>query len=86
MNIEQEFINNSHHSYLKPYLIEHFLYYGRNSSAFPNDYSSLIKDVKLLSIIKSTKVNFEWKIELTKNCLNKAKELLNDLQVLTKKQ
>ena len=86
MNIEHQFINTAHHTYLKPYLIEHFLYYGRNSSAFPNDYSSLIKDVKLLSIIESTKVNLEWKIDLTKHCLNKANELLNDLQVLTKKQ
>ena len=86
MNIEQEFINKSHHSFLKPYLIEHFLYYGRNSSAFPNDYSSIIKDVTLLSIIESTKVNFKWKIELTKSCLNKVIELLNDLQILTKKE
>jgi len=84
MNIEHQFINTAHHTYLKPYLIEHFLYHGRNSSASPNDYPSIIKDVKLLSIIKSSKVNFEWKIELTKNCLSKAKELLNDLQVLTK--
>ena len=86
MNIEHQFINTAHHKYLKPYLIEHFLYYGRNSSAFPNDYSGIIKDVKLFSIIESTKANFKWKIELTKNCLNKAKELLNDLQILTKKQ
>ena len=84
-NIEKEFINNAHHSYIKPYLIEHFLYYGRNSKAFPNDYSSILNDKKLLSIIESTKVNYVWKFELTKNCLNKAKELLSDLQILTKK-
>ncbi len=86
MNIEHQFINTAHHKYLKPYLIEHFLYYGRNSPALPNDYSGLLKDVKLLSIIESTKVNLEWKIELSKNCLNKAKELLNDLHTLTKKR
>ena len=80
ITIEEEFINSSETNHLQPFMIEHMNYETKFGPTFPKDHSALVNEGLLKNILINLKQEFEWKLELSNNCLNAAKELYNELE------